>query len=1008
MRLKQRRIRWGRILLASLVAFGAAVGLLKGGLTKAFEGDDWTTTYDGLSITVVSVEQNGLSLVPQDDGDGGYYFAVANNTDTVRVGARVEGMVQDETYYYYPTSHWWSSERIDLTYEDNGIVIYEELEPEITFSDGYYLSGKYYVGVSLSREHGPGVQKNIVVRPTSVGSHSIDIISVKQGDTSLALTDNEYQIIDYSTPVTLTYKFKNLEIGKSYSAGVGYDDWYQFRAEGTQTAETTRGLVLDLKNVHTTTYVYLQGSDTEERVELYFAVADNNFNQLGDIIIDEIEQGGAALVAEADTSGWQRQYTFDVNDAQGLTVRLHTTRATWDMNYYIFYSIYGSGYGGGYSSEEPLMVTGDDFERAGVVLTIPAPYGLSESSPLTLSFDVYTTETSMHDYDDVRNVVYKNYANPQNTSDVFKLNVEVNENVPRYEAGLFYSDGTRIESERISPALHDDEHPLLLEVRGERYDDATTYNIETKVMVNGETTPFYTGSFTATGAELNEGAVFTLSDLVLELPEFDPSGETSGYDLFYEFSLSIDGLRQSGEMLYVYEGWINPSITFNNGEVIAMGAGGGIGGDYYTTMNGGTVRKSSLNESRGAKINYFAGAFDDVLSYDYAIYYNDNAGENWWSEPAGTIIASDTVTGEELNNDALTVDIAEPSNESEGVMYTLVITRGGKIVRIARDYLAFTDEPKIESFKFTADSDSFMQIERSAYRVASGTDIMATLTGSGFEDEAEYRLWVSFEGYRYDEESEYSYPQHVDLTSLNTSVVMTGAELNAGYDYALNYLEAFNNVNFLEVGFAVSDRDADEPTWYGATGNGSYSGHAIHIDYVNDDEVFRDNGYQVNEDGTITDVSQPDEPQGEIPVDNRASGVANTVVEGGTLTVVSERPVMVVGHRNNGEWVLLYEWDVVENGEERTNHYSIGDCSEVVVALKGNLKDDDTMIDLLDANVIYRSQLNPSSPAYRALTPVEEILADLNGDGSVDLLDANVIYRSLLNPSSPAYQEITW
>lgn len=1009
MRLHKKRIRWGKILLAFLVAFGAAVGLLKGGLTSAFEGDDWTTTYDGLSITVVSVEQNGVSLAPQDDGEGGHYFNVANNTDTVRVGSRIEGMEQGETYYYYPTSPWWMDNRIDLTYEDNGIVIYQELEPEISFDDNYYLSGVYHVEASISREQGYGVQKNIVVRPTSIGSHSIDIVSVKQGNTDLTLSNNEYQITDYSTPVEVTYKFKNLENGKYYSAGIGYDDWYEFRAEGTQTAETTRELALDLKNNHTATYIYLQGSEAEERVELYFKVADSDFNQLGDIIIDEIEQGGVVLVPEADTSGWEREYTFSANDAQGLTVRMHTTRATEDINYYIFYSIYGSGYGGGYSSEEPLMVTGDDFERAGVVLTIPAPYGLSESSPLTLSFDVYTTETSMHDYDDVRNVVYKNYANPQNTSDAFKLNVEVNENVPRYEAGLFYSDGTRIESERISPALHDDEHPLLLEVRGERYDDLATYNIETKVMVNGETTPFYTGSFTATGAELNEGTVFTLSDLALELPEFDPSGETSGYDLFYEFSLSIDGLRQSGEMLYVYEGWINPSITFNDGEVIAMGSGGGIGGDVYSTINGTTARKSAFSGSRGAVINYFMGAFDDILSYDYTLYYNDNAGENWWSESAGTVIASDTVTGEELNNNGLTVNIATPSNESEGVMYTLVITRGGKVVRLARDCIVFTDEPMIESFKFTADSDSFMQIERSAYRVASGTDIMATLTGNGFEDEAEYRLWVSFEGYRYDEESEYSYPQHVDLTSLNTSVVMTGAELNAGYDYALNYLEAFNNVNFLEVGFAVSDRDADEPTWYGATGNGSYSGHGIHIDYVNDDEVFRDNGYQVNDDGTITNVSQPDDPHGPdepIPVDIRTPEGIDVIVEGGTITVVSEKPVTAVGFRN-GEWVKLYEWDVAINGEERTNHYSIGDCSEAKVVLKGD-GDMDGEISTNDSTFINRSLISPTLPPYRELSDLERILFNVDDDNEISTNDSTLINRSLISPTLPPYHEIEW
>ena len=1002
-----------RILMVVMMVLVATVASLWG-LKKAgaFEGDYWTTEYDGLSITVVSVEQNGVSLVPQSDGEGGYYFNVANNTDTVRVGARVEGMVQDETYYYYPTSQWWSDSRIDLTYEDNGIVIYEELKPEISFDDGgYYLSGIYHVGASISREHGAGVQKNIVVHPTSIGSHSIDIISVKQGGTDLALTNNEYQITDYTTPVTITYKFKNLEVGKNYSAGLGYNDWYQFKAENTQTAETTRELTLNLTNSHIETNVYLQNSDIDERVELYFAVTDSDFHQLGDIIIDEIEQGGVVLVPEANTSGWRREYTFSANDAQGLTVRLHTTLATADMNYYVLFNVNGFGYGGGYSTEEPLMVTGEELERAGVVLTIPAPYGLSDSSPLTLSFTVNTTGMENYGYDGSRNVVYKNYANPQNSDDVFKFNVEVNEDVPRYDANMFYSDGTRIESDRISPALHDngEDHKLILEVKGERYNDATTYNIDAKVRINGESESYYAHTFTATGAELNEGTVIPLDGLALELPEFDPSGATSGYELYYIFSLSIDGLTQSGEMLYVYEGWINPSITFNNGEVIAMGSGGGIGGDYYTTMNGATARKSSFSGSRGAKINYFAGAFDDILSYDYAIYYNDNAEENWWSEPAGTIIASGTVTGEELNNNGLAVNIATPGNESEGVMYTLVITRGGKIVRIARDSIMFTEEPMIESFKFTADSDSFMQIDRTAYRVAKGTDVVATLTGDGFTNDAEYKIWVSYEGYRNGEEQDewgYSRPEPVDLSALNESVVVTGAQLNAGYAYTLEYVEALEGVNFIEVGFAVSDVDADEPNWYGETGNGHYSGHGIHIDYVNDDEVFRDNGYQVNEDGTITDVSQPDEPHGDIPVDIRTPGDVTVTPEGSTLTVVSEKPVMVVGFRN-GEWVRLYEWDVVENGEERTNHYSIGDCDEVKVVLKGD-GDMDGEVTSSDSNLINRSLISSTLRPYRELTELEQVLFDLDGDREVTSSDSNLLNRSLISSTLRPYQPIAW
>ncbi|MBQ6414269.1 hypothetical protein IJI28_01430 [Candidatus Saccharibacteria bacterium] len=1007
-----------RILMVAMMAIMAAVASLWG-LKKAgaFEGDYWTTEYDGLSITVVSVEQNGVSLAPQDDGEGGYYFDVANNTDAVRVGARVEGMVQDETYYYYPTSQWWMDSRIDLTYEDNGIVIYEELKPEISFDDGgYYLSGIYHVGASVSREHGSGVQKNIVVRPTSIGSHSIDIVSVKQGGTNLALIDNEYQITDYTTPVTLTYKFKNLEVGKNYSAGLGYNDWYQFKAENTQTAETTRELTLNLTDSHIETNVYLQGSDIDERVELYFAVADGDFHQLGDIIIDEIEQGGVALVPESNTSGWQRQYTFTANDAQGLTVRMHTTLATADINYYVLFNIYGSGYGAGYSSEVPLMVTGEELERAGVVLTIPAPYGLSDNSPLTLSFTVNTTGMDTYGYNNSRKVVYKQYANPQNTDDAFKFNVEVNEDVPRFEAGMFYSDGTRIDGDRISPALHDDEHPLLLEVNGERYNDATTYNVEAKVRISGESEAYYTHTFVLTGAELNEGTVIPLDGLALELPEFDPSGATSGYELYYIFSLSIDGLAQSGEMLYVYEGWINPSITFNNGEVIAMGSGGGIGGDYYTTMNGATVRKSSLSGSRGAKINYFAGDFDDTLSYDYTIYYNGNVGEDWWSEPAGTVLTSGTVTGEELNNNGLAVNMATPSNESEGAMYTLVITRGGKIVRIARDYLAFTDEPKIESFKFTADSDSFMQTDRTAYRVAKGTDVVATLTGDGFTNDAEYKIWVSYEGYRNSEEQDewgYSRPEDVDLSDLNESIVVTGAQLNAGYTYTLEYVEALEEVNFIEVGFAVSDVDADEPNWYGETGNGHYSGHGIHIDYVNDDEVFRDNGYQVNEDGTITDVSQPDEPHGpdepeEVPVDIKTPSEVDVIVDGTGLTIVSRKPTLVIGLKD-GHYSLVAATQSIDNDSERTNSYDMSGYEEIKVVLKGD-GDMNGSVDPADLNLLNRSLISPTlGRRYRALTDLESVIFDFDGNGDVTPADLNTLNRALISPTlAPRYREIQW
>lgn len=1007
--IKQKRIKFGRAFLAFVVAFLVSFGILGGKLTKAFEGDYWTVTNeDGLSITIVSVSQYGIDLVPIDDGNDGYYFATNNNTDAVTVGLRVNGMQQGTSYYYYAMSDY--TDRRDLTSENNGQLIYEELKPHVYFQDedschgSCYTdpwSGIYYVGPNINKVGGYGTQKNLAIRPASLGSQNIDIISVKQNDTNLTLLNNEYQIVDYDTPAEVTFKLKNLVIGEYYDVEVGRSDYYRFRAEATEVTET-RELELDLVTRHTNASIYLYGSGGYEQVMLYFKVADEHFAPLGDIIIDEIEQGGVALPYEANTSGYRREYTFSANDAQGIVVRMHTTLATADMNYYILFNMYGGM--DGYSSDEPFMATGEALEREGIVLSIPPAFGMSDSSPFTLSFYVNTTGSRAYGYNQQR-VIFKDYANPQNDSDDFKFNFSVDENVPRYDAAMYYSDGTRIESDTINPLYHDDEHPLLLEITGENYDSGRTYNIDAKVKVNGEA--YYSEMLTATGAELNDGTVFRLDDLTLDLPEFDPSGETSGYELYYEFSLEIDGLRQSGVMYYSYDGWLKSSMTYNNGEVVAVGGGGAVGGDMYSTINEATIRKSSLDGSRGATLHYLASGFDESLSYDFTVYYNGNAGHDWWTAPAGNSIENGVMPGNYLNSEGLSINVVTPSNESESVLYTLVITRNGKLVALAKDFICFTNEPKIESFKFTADSDSFMQTDRTSYRAAIDTDIDATLTGGGFESETEYKLWVGYSGYRFRDEGEggYGYPEYVDLSELNESIVVTGAQLNAGYTYDLDYLETFDGINSVEVGFIVSDMNVDGVNWHGENGSGTYFGHSIYIDYVNDDEVFHDNGYQVNEDGTITDVSQPDE-HGDIPVDIRTPGDVDVIVEDETLTVVSRKPTLVIGHKNSG-YVLIEPDNSIDNDGEKTNIYNISGYDEIKVVLKGDGTFDGNVTSA-DSNLINRALISSALPMYRQLSDLERIVFDVTGDGNVTSADSNRVNRSLISHSLPTYKALEW
>ena len=242
------------------------------------------------------------------------------------------------------------------------------------------------------------------------------------------------------------------------------------------------------------------------------------------------------------------------------------------------------------------------------------------------------------------------------------------------------------------------------------------------------------------------------------------------------------------------------------------------------------------------------------------------------------------------------------------------------------------------------------------------------------------------------------------MTSLNHSVLVSGAALNSGYTFGLSYHDEFDETDFMYVGLALSDKDGEEPDpWRGEEG---YSGHNIHIEYVNEEDVFHGDGYQVNEDGGIVDVSEPEEPHYDIPVDDRTSEDVNVIVEGGTLTVVSETPVVVIGFRND-EWVRLYEWDVVENGEERTNHYSIGDCDEVKVVLKGD-GDMDGAVSTGDTNLINRSLISTSLRPYRPLSDLERIILDVDGDGTITTGDSNLINRSLISPSLRPYKPIAW
>lgn len=1038
----RKTLKWGGVLMALLIALGSTLGFLGTKSTKALPGDpaNWTVeSWGGLSVTVVSVQQNEVELVPvwddylynDDTYDfGNYRFQVANTGDPVRVGVMVDGMQDGESYVLFDDQ--------TLTSENNGQVFYENIEPHLyswRMGDGIdchmeygeetcsytYLTNEYVINVPLrERNWKDWVQKGLIVRPDKVGSSDIEIVSLQQNGEDVVLdkvgrhvnteeglrtipqTLNEYALNDYSS-INIAVKFRHLEVGKHYSYNLG-EEYGSFTASSTE--ESITGVLrLNYIEKHIETAISLYDSEfTESKsVMLYFRVADADFKSLGDIVIDEISQGGGEITPAFNDNGGTREYTFEVNDVQPISISLHANEVTEEMNYYISYTMNGSG--AWIHSEEPFAVSGDEL-GGGTVLTIPSGYGLSEDSPLSLRFYINTTGSS-YGYGS-QLIIYQGYGESRN-SDSFFLNYVVDDELPRFDARIGYTNSDEEISDVINAKYHDENNPLWVRVMGERYDDVTNYEVHAKVGTGGSN--IYDATFVATGAELNEGKTFILEDLVLSLPEFDPSGNTSGYEVFYDFSLEINGLEQRGTLYYMHNGYIYTVMTYAGGKVATNGDGIGGGGAMYMTSSSVTVRKSSLDGSQNAVIHYRGGGFDEDLSYNYAIYYNGDAGEGWWSAPAGTKIEEGVLTGQYLNNNEFAVNVAVPSNASESSMYSLVITRNGGLVIVSKDFLRFTDEPMLESFAFRADSSSFMQTGRESYRLARGVEATATLTGAGFDDEEEYKLWVSYRGgNEMEDEYGYYYWDEVDVSELDRMIVVTGAQLNVGYDYVLTYDEALADVGEIIVDFSITDKDNNKPDPYGGYEEGVYPGHSIIVRLVNEDEVFReDDGFQIDaETSEIIDVSQPDDPHEpeDVPVDIKTPGDVDVIVDGTSLTVVSRKPTLVLGYKD-GHYSLVATTQSVDNDGEKTNSYDMSGYEEIKVVLKGDI-DMKGSLNARDSAKLYYYLLSADNPNHRDLSELELLIADINNSGGVTARDASLLDYALLSADNPSHRDLAW
>lgn len=965
-----------------------------------------TATEARPTIEIVSVEQNGVSAERQwdeyiyrdyykdddDDWFGDWYYPVEYTAEEVKVGVIVDNLPEGQSYNL--------TDDVTVTSANNGEVVEVEAVPYVSMGDGVQTctadleegyswcegdprSNEYKVSFGL-RWNDEYVSDEAILRPAKVGNSNLEIMSVTQDgapvaldltgrrvkDTNVEQTLNEYQLTDYSKPVTIEYKLKNLNVGWRYDVNI-LNSNESFVADTTEKT-ITKEIVVDALEKHTwvsvnvwavnaNTFSLIGGMSQHYSVNMYFRMAGANYVPLGNLIVDEVWQSGNTLEPVVVEGDWENTYTFDANDVEDIMVDLHVTSATSDANYHIGYGMYGeSGRARSVYERDVMTVSGAELMN-GATLILPAAYGGQAESPFSLN--IYVDMVGGTSYASAQQVYYKVVGEQRYANNRMKFTFYRDENVARYDATLSYANYADVDFDEWSGAINDKYHnadnPLKVTVEGYNYIADQSYTVKMRVKCN-ESEIWYR-EVQATGAELNAGKGIIMEGLVLSLPDYEYGGEDYVDGDGYEFEIEINGLRQKEHHYYSSDGSMTAMIKDEDGwiNVDNSDGPGGIGSGFYTSIGVAKIHRAMFD--RGAILKFIGYDFDDTVEYNYELYVGSDA-------VAPTLMENKTVTGAALNS-GLAYTIVEPAAGVRELKYVLVIKKGNGLVTLVEEYLDLWSDTGITAYKLETEGGTPSQASDIFVMLPKSTATTVKLMGDGFDDEAAYTVKVSYEGGHTvaDENGEWRY-EMLDFAELAEEFEATGAELNSGeFTYTLAYNEAFAPADELDVGFSVVDGEGR-----------TYPGMWLGVQFMGEHE------------DVDVEVKVPD-------------SVGQVSVEGDKVIVQASKACMVIGMRN-GEYVRL---EATLNEQTGAYEFDAEGAEGVTVALVGDL-DMGGKVNARDSAKINYYLLSQNNAKHVELTELEKVMADVDGNHKINARDSAAINFSLLSVNNARHIELGW
>lgn len=623
-----------------------------------------------VSLSVSSVSKDGATLEKScSNGDPDYecYYLSPRTQSTVDIDFVVEGMEEGHEYYLYIYD---DGQKIQLTSDDNG--------KEVTFSTKpNSMSGKTSaVNAHLYKDGdyilSSAVSMSLHFQSDTIGTDNIVLESISQNGVELANVDGHYETSDYTSPISLTYRLENLNVGGYFSTfayiGSGSSSGNEIADESIKIFTKELSLNKTKKDSYLSISMFSYDSNSQyysDRLSVTVSINDPSFVELGDFYIDSVKQGENVITPEFDEEN--NQYVYTISNYATYSIEAHTAQAISDLLYTVSY---GSSY--------PVMP--DALEKTGAELvsgislsgirTRASCRGTCHSSssyiPNYIQINGSSTHNLMYNDGEKNYYVQFKFDKDENSAQIKSLSLgyanypERNTLAGKYET-------------TVDLRYHNEDNPLKIHIEGVNFEDDSDYPFivtANQYLQGGTYNVAYKHEFTKRGSELNAGTDITLDGFTMEL--MNETNMLLDADT-YSFTVLLGNEFYTTSYDYGYE---NLPHLFGGSSAAVVDESGS---EIFTHFMASTPGLGIAIAEEGAHTHFVISGLPENETFD-CIIKRELRSTVWPYEDItdAEVVKSVTLTGKQIAEGMFEYQFEDQSEE--GYVYYILVKNGSGVI----------------------------------------------------------------------------------------------------------------------------------------------------------------------------------------------------------------------------------------------------------------------------------------------------------------------------------------